>query len=308
MTKSDQNATGKALDICIVTPTYNRLALLRKLHQSLLSQDDLEFTWIIVDDASEDRTKEWARKVATEAPFPIIILSNSHNFGKGRSLNRAFESQSSDLAIIVDSDDQLLPNAISSIRSRLHQIANLEEIGALFFSYVDVHGRTLGNPPNGRTVLTTRAAMDSEYGKYDGCVAYTSTAMKKYRYPEFANENYIAPTVIQLLMSPPLKMLFCNNTVGIAHYQADGLTKTGRHLRLKNPKGMMLYSTLNAEKGHGWLFKLKYRVTYWAYATSIKPSPNLESYSKPNYHRIERIAGRMLGRYWRYKARSNITS
>lgn len=47
--------------LSIVTPSYNRAHTLPKCYESLLSQTDYDFEWIIVDDGSSDNTKEIAK-------------------------------------------------------------------------------------------------------------------------------------------------------------------------------------------------------------------------------------------------------
>ena len=44
--------------ISIITPTYNRAGYLTRLKNSLMQQTCDKFEWIIVDDGSEDNTKE----------------------------------------------------------------------------------------------------------------------------------------------------------------------------------------------------------------------------------------------------------
>ena len=52
--------------ITIFTPTYNRGYILDRLYDSLKKQTDKNFEWVIVDDGSEDNTKniidEWKKE------------------------------------------------------------------------------------------------------------------------------------------------------------------------------------------------------------------------------------------------------
>ena len=58
--------------VTIITPTYNRAELLKKLYQSLEQQNNKDFEWLIVDDGSTDRTKEAVEEIT---PLTIVILS-----------------------------------------------------------------------------------------------------------------------------------------------------------------------------------------------------------------------------------------
>ena len=44
--------------ITILTPTYNRAAYLTKLFESLKAQTNRDFSWLVVDDGSEDDTEK----------------------------------------------------------------------------------------------------------------------------------------------------------------------------------------------------------------------------------------------------------
>lgn len=70
-------------------------------------------------------------------------------------------------------------------------------------------------------------------------------AVKKYKYPDFDGEKYIGPTVIQMEMAEEYKMVFSPQVIGVAKYLEGGLSKAGRKLRIKNPKGMLYYSQIN---------------------------------------------------------------
>ena len=49
------------MKITIVTATYNRRELLRRLFESLMAQDYRDIEWIVVDDGGSDNTEEAAR-------------------------------------------------------------------------------------------------------------------------------------------------------------------------------------------------------------------------------------------------------
>lgn len=290
--------------IAILTPTYNRLHLLQRLYQSLAAQQDLSFVWVVVDDASTDGTSQWIESVAHEAPFPVVSVRNPRNIGKCRSLNRGFDAVNAELFVVVDSDDWLVATATTTIRTALE--AAEDRVGALFFRYLDQTGRPLGGPPNGTDLIASRAILDSKWGKYDGCVAYRSRVIDDFRYPEYADETYLAPTVLQLLMARKYKLLFSSNVVGVADYQPDGLTRGGRALRLRNPRGMMIYSKLNAEQGRGWRYRMKFRVSYWAYRTTPMLHVGEDARDVPTPPKgpaVDVILGWCVGARWRWASR-----
>ena len=44
--------------VSILTPSFNRASLLKKLYDSLRNQSDFSFEWLIVDDGSNDNTRD----------------------------------------------------------------------------------------------------------------------------------------------------------------------------------------------------------------------------------------------------------
>ena len=48
--------------LTIITPTYNRAALLPKLYESLLRQTNSDFTWLVVEDGRDSPTPENTRR------------------------------------------------------------------------------------------------------------------------------------------------------------------------------------------------------------------------------------------------------
>ena len=72
--------------VTIITPTYNRAELLKKLYQSLEQQNNKDFEWLIVDDGSTDRTKEAVEEITDNATFHINYIWKE-NGGKHTAMN-----------------------------------------------------------------------------------------------------------------------------------------------------------------------------------------------------------------------------
>ena len=213
-------------EITIVTPTFNRGNLLLRLYESLTKQTTKRFMWLIIDDGSTDSTKSIVEKFVNERKINIKYYYKE-NGGKSRALNFAFSIiTESRLAIIVDSDDYLLPEAIEIVGNYIKQYKVKDDnIGAFFFNYKTTKGQLI-RPKNKfyEPILVDRYCYNKKYGKNDGCVCYFSEVFKNYKYPEHLDENYVGPTVLQMMMAEKYKILFIPEVIGIAEYQKDGLT------------------------------------------------------------------------------------
>ncbi len=284
----------------IVTTTYNRSLLLKRLYNSLREQTDQNFTWIIIDDGSSDDTSSIINDFDSSFDIEYFYKENS---GKAKALNYAFShNRDIDLYVIVDSDDYLLENAVSTIRRRAFEYEN-ENIGGFFFKYQYESGEILGE--NKKTysepVILSRIEHDSIFDKIDGCICYFNKAVQKYKYPEFNHENYVGPIVIQMKMSAEYKIVFLNDVVGVAEYQHGGLTDSGRLLRLKSPKSMMVYCHYMQDEKFSFLTRVKYGImanAYYYVDKKIKGSKNIMSLNKIRLPKRFRFLGVVLGRYW----------
>jgi len=101
--------------VTLIIPTYNRARLLPRALDSALSQDYPALDIIIVDDGSSDNTLE---VLAPYLSHPRIrLVSHQHNRGVTAAKNTGLNHLPADTVYfgILDSDDSLYPNAISSL-------------------------------------------------------------------------------------------------------------------------------------------------------------------------------------------------
>lgn len=80
------------LKISIATPTYNRANLLLKLYESLLANQnrEVQIEWLIMDDGSEDKTKEIVENWKQENKIAIQYFYQK-NQGKMVAINKLVE-------------------------------------------------------------------------------------------------------------------------------------------------------------------------------------------------------------------------
>jgi glycosyltransferase involved in cell wall biosynthesis len=136
--------------VSVVTATYNRAATLPALFASIVAQDaDVE--WVVVDDGSTDGTAELVTAMAESAPFPVRLLRQP-NRGKHVALNRGIPMARGSMALLIDSDDALLPGGLGRLLDRWGEIPAGLRGG--FFGVVgrcfDETGRRIGDRFPGR--------------------------------------------------------------------------------------------------------------------------------------------------------------
>jgi glycosyltransferase involved in cell wall biosynthesis len=106
--------------VTIVVPVYNRTgALLDEAVDSLLSQDYSDLEVVAIDDGSTDETPQVLAAYAERHPERFRWERQEENQGQAAALNRGFELAHGTLLGYLNSDDVLLPGAISRLASEL---------------------------------------------------------------------------------------------------------------------------------------------------------------------------------------------
>lgn len=112
----------------VIVATHDRADLLPRCLNSVLHQDFPEFEVIVVDDGSTDDTQAC---LATFDDPRIYVLRYTRNRGVGAARNSGIELARGLWIIFLDSDDELMPRALSRMRV-LTGVAPLD-LDALWF-------------------------------------------------------------------------------------------------------------------------------------------------------------------------------
>jgi glycosyltransferase involved in cell wall biosynthesis len=97
--------------VSIVTPSHNQAAFLDETIRSVLDQDYPRIEYVIVDDGSTDESVEIISRHADR----LAWWTRQENAGQPAALNRGFAHTSGDLLAFLNSDDTLLPGAVTAL-------------------------------------------------------------------------------------------------------------------------------------------------------------------------------------------------
>ncbi|MBQ2854025.1 MAG: glycosyltransferase family 2 protein [Oscillospiraceae bacterium] len=249
--------------LSIITPTYNRGHLLIICYESLLRQTDLDFEWIVVDDGSMDRSADIAEAFDT-ALFPITVI-RKENGGKHTALNAAHLYIHGKYVLILDSDDLLTEDAVSSIREAWDRWESYSDVGIVTF----LKGSAFDNPncevsDYDTPVDILRYRRTVHYGS-DCCEVIRSELFLKYPFPEYAGERFISECALWNRVSLTHKCVYINKVIYLFEYLEGGLTKSGRKLRISNPRGGMYICDLRMHPKNYLIQRLKYGLLYCCY-------------------------------------------
>ena len=129
--------------LVVLTATYNHPNELKKLYESLRKQSDHEFSWVIVDDGSGEETRRALEDVIKEDELDITVI-HQENGGKSRAINRGLDAMegTAEFVIIVDDDEQLVPEAISIIKEYVGKYKN-SDCGVIHFNRRNEKGEVI---------------------------------------------------------------------------------------------------------------------------------------------------------------------
>lgn len=100
--------------ISVVIPTYNYAHLLPRALDSVLGQMTNDIELIVVDDGSRDNTADMLADYV--AKHPRLHVIQQANAGAAAARNRGISKACGRYALLLDADDELLPDALAVLR------------------------------------------------------------------------------------------------------------------------------------------------------------------------------------------------
>lgn len=254
--------------ITIVTPTYNRARTLPILYNSLCRQSSKNFNWLIIDDGSTDNTEQLIKTFGS--PYFEIKYVKKGNGGKHTALNYAFGIVDTELTFIVDSDDWLTEDAISTIENDWYGRKSLDVCGISYLrghNEADVIGDMFPKDNDVNNCITLRF---NQHIGGDKAEVWRTDLLKQYRFPVFDGEKFFGESFVWVKVSEKHDMIFRNKILYITEYLEGGLSKSGRAMRIQCPNGGMTNAELMMSDRFALVQRIKGALLYIAYAWFAK--------------------------------------
>lgn len=230
------------MKLSIVTPTYNRENLLKRLYVSLLNQSCLDFEWIIVDDGSTDSTSILVKNFISDSSLDIKYI-NKENGGKHTAVNLGIKVSSGEYIFVVDSDDWLPHNSIELILIKIGLIQkdiNYEKIAGIC-GLKSLKTGLVGNAIENEGFYNY---LDFRYKykiKGDKAEIFKRHIYLKNLFPEFLGEKFCPEALVINRISKKYDMYFFNEIIYFCEYQNDGLSSKIYTIRKNSPKATLIY-------------------------------------------------------------------
>lgn len=224
--------------VSIITPTYNRSNYLAHCYDSLCNQTCFDFEWIIIDDGSTDDTYEVVSRFKADR-FNVVYV-RKENGGKHTALNTSHDYINGDFILILDSDDYLTKDAIETIVDDWEIYDSKKEIACISYYKLSESGEVISGKLN-------CDYYESDHISYrvnnniqgDQCEVVRSSVFKELIFPVYENERFASEGLLWNYIGYNYKTVYRNKAIYVCEYLDDGISKSGRKLLMRNPKGMI---------------------------------------------------------------------
>lgn len=244
----------------IFTPAYNRAHTLPRLYNSLLSQTEKDFEWLIIDDGSTDDTESLVKSFIEDDKINIRYYKQE-NAGKHIAINKALEEAQGEYIITIDSDDYLEKDAVEVCEGIKNEVNDLPDFAG--FTFIHTSEQSAYDRNDYGNKRWTRLGEYEWNFKGEMQWVFKREIIKKYPFPVYEGEKFCQEAVQLLRVLRDYKILFTDNILAHGDYLEDGLSQNLYKRLLQNPKYAMLsYSEKIASMGTEQE-KLQMAKSYW---------------------------------------------
>jgi glycosyltransferase involved in cell wall biosynthesis len=230
--------------LTVFTPTYNRAYTLQRCYESLNRQTCKNFTWLIIDDGSEDNTKELVKNWINEGHL-TIRYHYQVNQGMHGAHNTAYELINTELNVCIDSDDYMADDSVEKIISFWDKYGN-DQVAGLVGLDAKHNGEIIGS------FLPEKVRVSTLYELYarhkvsgDKKLVYRTDLLKKTpAYPIFPGEKYCPLSYKYLLIDQEFPLLIMNEVLCYVEYLEDGSSLNMINQYKKNPRGFSFFRSV----------------------------------------------------------------
>lgn len=225
--------------ITVFTPTFNRAYTLHKCYESLIQQQNQDFQWLIIDDGSNDNTKELVEGWKSDNIIPIEYMYKE-NGGMHSGYNLAYDTIKTELSVCIDSDDYLTDDAINKIITFWNENKTNDYSGIVGLN-ITKNGKVVGKELPIQKTIKMYDFYNRLGGTGDKTIVYRPELMRPYRSPEFEGERLFPTAYKYFSVDLDYDLLVLNEPLGIVEYMDDGFTNNIIKQYKKNLNSFIYY-------------------------------------------------------------------
>lgn len=267
------------MKLSILTATYNRATFLPKLYNSIIGnlESGLEIEWLIMDDGSQDNTRETVQQFIEEKKIEIRY-NFQENQGKMVAINNMMSYVTGDLIVDCDSDDYFTKDAFKIIKEEFETTPK-QAIYAICFLKEKEDGKIDGTIFK-KEISTMFDLYFKEKATGEKNLVYYANIRKKYKHELEKNEKFITEARMYHRIDEEYKMKCVNKAITAGEYQENGYTSNILKTFTSSPYGYLKYfeEILQKDfKGVTWNKRLYAIKHYILFLTMNKENMNIKN-------------------------------
>ena len=262
------------MHITIFTPLYNRAHLLRRIFESLRNQTYKDFEWVIVDDGSNDNSKEVVNKFNDSSHDFSIRYFYQKNGGKHRAINHGVKEARGELFIMLDSDDSFPKKSLETIVGYYKQIKDDKTFGGVAGYMAHHDGTIIGHCSTKVVVDANSLDYRYQYGATgDMCEVFRTSVLKEFPFPDIEGEKFVPEVLVWNRIAQKYKLRWFQDVIYFRDYLEGGLTDKIVKIRMKSPiASTTCYKELCTYKVPIKI-KIHSAINYWRFRLCGSPHP-----------------------------------
>ncbi len=224
--------------VTILTATYNRSHLLKRLYLSIISQSYKDIEWLVIDDGSTDDTEDLIQQLILEKAIEIKYYKQS-NKGKHIALNYGFNLNNNSLLIIIDSDDEFTPYGLGALIACWKCQKEKSSVAAIVGNDINRDGKIIGKRLRKESLKCTYRDFVQKYRiSGDKAFLWNFEILNQFRFPEFSGEKFISEIALWEKLNSYF-LVYLNTDVFKVEYLTTGLSSNSLKLRVSNIQGTL---------------------------------------------------------------------
>ena len=258
--------------VTVFTPVYNRAHCITRLYESLKSQTNRQFEWLIIDDGSTDNIKHVVSQFISENIINIRFLQQQ-NRGKHTAINAATNVAQGDLFYIVDSDDAITSDAIEFIITEGAKILDNENFIGIAGCDETFDGHKLSEFSY-KSVDATPIDIRINHGiKGDLAEVFKTDLLRKFPFPEIDDERFCPEALVwNRIGANGYQLRYFPKTIKLIEYLPDGLSASIVRVRAKSPVASTICYSELSDMEIPFIHKLKAAINFWRFWFCSSPN------------------------------------
>lgn len=159
------------MQISVIMPAYNEERFIAEAIESVLEQTWREFELIVLNDGSEDRTREIAESYARKDSRVRVV--SHENMGIAATLDQGFRQSANEWVAMIQGDDLMMPDRLEKQLAFLAAHPELDVAGGLA-KHIDSRGRIIARDVS---LLLSHEAVREQFARNELICFNSSTAI-----------------------------------------------------------------------------------------------------------------------------------